>query len=238
METRTGTDADTAGHDVLLALAGRLPDRLLWRLRDWLASDAQIALRTALPRALVRHRVGVTDEERDLLRAAVLGWGGSARQVDAVLHGDGPPGSGAAFAARDDRPGWDATDLVLRALVPTVDGVGELRRAWRLERTSRRAEEAPPARVVLLGATGDRPALTGAVQRALRAQGEPDPRVEVLGPESPATAYHRDALAASDVLWRAGASTPAPVPASVPPALHFPDPRGPSSPAGELVRHG
>jgi hypothetical protein len=247
VETRTATrpaalaEAGSAGHDVLLALAGRLPDRVLWRLRDWLASGAGIALRTALPRTLVRHRVGVTDDERALLRTAVLGWGGSARQVDAVLHADAPPEAGTTtFATRDDGPGWDATDLVLRALVPTIGGVGELRRAWRLERVSRRAraaDEAPPSRVVLLGATVDLPALTGAVQRALRAQGEAEPRVEVIGPDSPATAYHRDALAASDVLWRADADASS-VDASPDAALYFPDPFGPSLPSGELVRHG
>lgn len=239
MDSRTGTDPTGAGHDILLAVAGRLPDRLLWRLRDWLAAGAEVALRTALPRALVRHRVGITDDERVFLRAAVLGWGGASRQVDAVLHLDAPPEAEVSFAAREEGPGWDASDLVLRALVPTVGGVGELRRAWRTERTARRTDPEPPARVVLLGATDGLPALTGAVQGALRAQGETDPRVEVLGPDSPATAYHRAALAASEVLWCAGA----PVLDTSGGSRRSPDPRGPDprgrwAAPGELVRHG
>ena len=72
MDTRTGdvaashrdaaAGAARACHDVLVAMAGRVPDRALWRLRDWLACGADVALRTALPRTLVRHRVGVTDQ--------------------------------------------------------------------------------------------------------------------------------------------------------------------------------
>lgn len=227
MESTSGTDPVRAGHDVLLAMAGRLPDRLLWRLRDWLAAGADVALRTALPRALVRHRVGITDTERSLLREAVLGWGGSSRQVDAVLHADATPGTDATFTAADDGPGWDTVDLVLRALVPTIDGVGELRRAWRTERGTGTA----PSRVVLVGATAGPASLTGAIQRALRAQGEVDPRVEVLGPDSSPSPYHRAALASAEVLWQAGAVLLDGLRPLEPDPRHRPT-------IGELVRHG
>ena len=62
-----------ACHELLVRLAGRLPDRLLWRLREWLAAGAHAAVAALLPRALLRNRVGLTDEERDLLEAAVAG---------------------------------------------------------------------------------------------------------------------------------------------------------------------
>ncbi|HEY2224134.1 hypothetical protein [Actinomycetospora sp.] len=223
--------ATRAGHDLLVALAGRLPDRSLWRLRDWLAADATVALRTALPRTLLRHRVGVTETERVLLREAVTTWGGPLRLVDAVLHAESAPEPSVTFA-EPGRSAWDAADLVLRALLPTVGDVGEVRRAWRSGPT------AGEVRVVLVSAAGDLAALTGAVQRALRAHGGADPGVEVIGAGTVTTSYHRAALAASDVLWRAGA--PASVSASAPersPGL--PGPRSgvvPSPP--ELVRHG
>ena len=120
MDTRTGADgsqfeaAERACHDVLLAMAGRLPDRALWRLRDWLSCRAHVALRTAVPRALLRHRVGVTEDERARLRAAVLTWGGPTRLVDAVLHVDAAPEPAAVFVDPASGPGWDETDLVLR----------------------------------------------------------------------------------------------------------------------------
>ncbi|MEJ2869563.1 hypothetical protein WCD74_17435 [Actinomycetospora sp. OC33-EN08] len=214
-----------ACHDLLVALAGRVPDRALWRLRDWLAAGADVALRTAVPRTLLRHRVGVTDTERALLREAVAAWRGSPRLVDAVLHAESVPEPTRSFG----EPGvgaWDAADLVLRAVVPAAGDVGEVRRAWRTG----------GGRVVLVSAAGDLAALTGVVQRALRAHGEADPCVEVIGAGTPVTGYHRAALAGSDVLWRAGGVAPS---ADAPDAARLPDPRPgvPSSPP-ELVRHG
>jgi hypothetical protein len=223
--------AARACHDLLVALAGRLPDRPLWRLRDWLAADATVALRSALPRTLLRHRVGVTETERALLREVVTSWHGPVRLVDAVLHAESAPEPSVTFS-EPGRSGWDAADLVLRAMLPTVGDVGEVRRAWR----------AGPAggavRVVLVSAAGDLPALTGAVQRALRAHGGTSPGVEVIGAGTVTTGYHRAALAASDVLWRAGA--PASVSASAPePGPGLPGPRSGAVPSPpELVRHG
>jgi hypothetical protein len=224
----TGTAGGPAGaracHDLLVALAGRVPDRALWRLRDWLAAGADTALRTAVPRTLLRHRVGVTDAERDLLREAVTTWRGSARLVDAVLHTEVAPEPAAVFV----EPGaaaWDAADLVLRAVVPAAGDVGEVRRAWR----------SGGSRVVLVSAAGDLAALTGIVQRALRAHGDADPCVEVIGAGTPTTGYHRAALAASDVLWRAGAAASG----DAPDHARLPDPRsGALSSPPELVRHG
>lgn len=234
-ETRDAADVRPGGaaracHDLLVALAGRVPDRPLWRLRDWLAADAAVALRTALPRTLLRHRVGVTETERALLRETVTGWRGPARLVDAVLHADAAPEPAATFAD-PGRAGWDAPDLVLRALLPTVGEVGEVRRAWRT------GDPGEPVRVVLVSAAGDLPALTGAVQRALRAHGGPEPGVEVIGAGTVTTSYHRAALAASDVLWRAGApaSVSAPAPERGP---GLPGPRSAAASPAELVRHG
>ncbi len=224
---------ERACHDLLVALAGRLPDRPLWRLRDWLAADAVAALRTAVPRTLLRHRLGVTETERALLREAVTGWHGPVRLVDAVLHADAAPEPAATFAEAG-RSGWDTPDLVLRALLPTVGEVGEVRRAWR---TAGPGEPDEQVRVVLVSAAGDLPALTGAVQRALRAHGGPVADVEVIGEGTVTTSYHRAALAASDVLWRAGA--PASVSAPGPErGAGLPGPRAGTASPAELVHHG
>jgi hypothetical protein len=62
---RTDTDGtDAACHELLLRLAGRLPDDPLWRLRDWLSADVdqgRAAVGATLPRTLLRHRIGLTD---------------------------------------------------------------------------------------------------------------------------------------------------------------------------------
>ena len=68
-------------HELLLRLAGRLPDELLWRLRDWLAAQSTAALGATLPRELLRHRIGLTEQECELLASAVGEWGASRRLV-------------------------------------------------------------------------------------------------------------------------------------------------------------
>jgi hypothetical protein len=93
--------ADQACHDLLVRLAGRLPDDLLWRMRDWLADSGRSALSATLPRELLRHRVGLTDDERDMLGAAVGEWGASRRLLDAVLPAHAPDDLLVAFEAPD-----------------------------------------------------------------------------------------------------------------------------------------
>jgi hypothetical protein len=185
--------ADAAGHDLLLRLAGRLPDRLLWRLREWLADGADDVVAALLPRALLRHRVGLTDVERELLEAAVAGRAVSRRLLDAVLTV-----SEADEPAVDFRPGPDVPDAAVLSLLAVVrgdEGCLELRQTLR---TDGRREQ----RVVLVRADVARPwTLAGTLHRLLRAHGDPTPCVEVL-PAGEPPAYHRAALAASTLLWR------------------------------------
>ena len=163
-----------ACHELLVRLAGRLPDRLLWRLREWLAAGAHGAVAALLPRALLRNRVGLTDEERDLLETAV------------------PDEPDVTFRSGPDP---DVAALSLLAVARGVDECLELRQT--LRGTGRHAQ-----RVVLVRAEGPRPwALAGTLARLLRAHGDTAPCVEVL-PAGDPPAYHRAALAGSTLLWR------------------------------------
>jgi hypothetical protein len=192
--------SDAAGHELLVRLAGRLPDRLLWRLREWLATGGHAAVAALLPRALLRHRVGLTDAERDLLEAAVAGRGASRRLLDAILPVSNPDEPAAAFHPAPAEP--DPAVLSLLAVARGDGGCVELRQALRDD--GRREQ-----RVVLVRADGDRPwALAGTLARLLRAHGDPTPCVEVL-PAGDPPAYHRAALAGSAVLWRRAETPPA-----------------------------
>jgi hypothetical protein len=199
-------DAERACHDLLVRLAGRVPDRLLWRLRDWLAGGGHAAVGRALPKALLRHRIGLTDSERDLMEACLPRWGVPQRQLDAVL-----PAAEAAEAAVTFRAelgpeevctdvaaatGWrDGVDLMLAAVVRGHPGAKELRRSWRMDHPK-------PRRVVLAHVTEELPVLTGTLQRVLRAHGDLTPCVEVVSPPLALPAYHRLALRDSVSLWR------------------------------------
>ena len=78
-------NAEAQAHELLLRLAGRLPGTLVWRLREWLAAGGQSSVAAVLPRELLRRRVGLTDEERELLIGSAGDWGAKPRLLDAVL---------------------------------------------------------------------------------------------------------------------------------------------------------
>ncbi|MGQ0480544.1 MAG: hypothetical protein ACT4O0_05870 [Pseudonocardia sp.] len=216
-------EQERACHDLLVRLAGRLPDRLVWRLRDWLSSGAHATLARTLPKSLLRHRVGITDIERDLLEAGLLAWGAPQRSLDAVLPVMELPESGFTFTAdlAPDLPcadvvgagGWrDGVDLALAAVLRGHPGARELRRSWRMDHPR-------PRRVVLAHVTENLPALTGTLQRVLRAHGDLTPCVEVVSPPLALPPYHRAALRDSVSLWRSAGNHPS----------------GRRSPAGSLV---
>lgn len=195
----TGTSAEQAGHDLLLRLAGRLPDAALWRLRDWLAVDARTVLGATLPRALLRHRVGITESEYELLVDAVGGWGASRRQLDAVLPVDVADEPGTDFGPAPSE--IDSAALAVVAVVRGHPGCLEVHRARRAADGRPGARDRPVQDVVLVRG-GDRPwALAGTLQRLLRALGHRTPAVEVLPPHGEPPAYHRAALRASAPLW-------------------------------------
>lgn len=184
-------NADQACHELLARLAGRLPDRLLWRLREWLATGAHAAVAALLPRALLRSRVGLTDEERDLLDTAVAGHA-PRKLLDAVLTVTVPDEPDVTFRPAPDP---DVTALSLLAVARGARGCVELRQT--LRGGGRHAQ-----RVVLVRTRGPRPWELGAtLARLLRAHGDPAPCVEVL-PAGDPPAYHRAALAGSTLLWR------------------------------------
>ena len=198
MSELASSPSDTACHELLARLAGRLPDRLLWRLREWLATGAHPAVAALLPRALLRNRVGLTDDERDLLEAAVAERA-PRKLLDAVLTVTVPDEPDVTFHPAPDP---DVAALSLLAVARGESGCVELRQV--LRGGGRHAQ-----RVVLVRAEGPRPWVLGAtLARVLRAHGDPAPCVEVL-PAGDPPAYHRAALAGSTLLWR---RTEAPTP--------------------------
>jgi hypothetical protein len=179
---------DAQAHELLLRLAGRLQDTMLWRLRDWLATGGRASIAAVLPRELLRRRVGLTDEERDLLVGSAGAWGAKPRLLDAVLPLPAPEEAPVLFVAD---PALDAAALSALGIVRTHPGTAELHQA---RRGGQRA-------LVVIGA--DAPwVLTGTVQRILRAHGDRTPCVEVLPTPDPLTAYHRAAISGSAALWR------------------------------------
>lgn len=184
-----------AGHELLVRLAGRLPDDLLWRLRDWLAAGADESVDAVLPRALLRHRLGLTDHERDLLSHCVDERSPSRRLVDAILPLAELDAPTTTFTAGPALP--DLAALSAMSVVAGHPGTGELRQ-------SRRGLREDRGQRVLLVLGGDRPwALTATLQRLLRVHGDRTPCVEVLPVGMELPGYHQAAFVGSAPLWAA-----------------------------------
>jgi hypothetical protein len=86
-----GDAAESACHELLLRLAGRLPDRQLWRFRDWLAAGALPELSQALPLTLLRERIGLTALECRILDASLRPYGADAGLLSSVREIDDVP---------------------------------------------------------------------------------------------------------------------------------------------------
>ena len=81
-------DIEQSTHELLLRLAGRLPDQLLWRFRDWLGEGAMGTLARTLPRSLLKHRIDLDQTEYRLLVAGLIPHGADWHQVSSTLGVD------------------------------------------------------------------------------------------------------------------------------------------------------
>jgi hypothetical protein len=191
-------DASASCHELLLKLAGRLPDRQLWRFRDWLAAGALDALAGTLPLTLLRERVGITAHESVLLNAALMDAGADPGQLNAIQWVDEVGDLGYTFTP--ESPEWvstgDSVAVVLGAVLHGRSEVVDVRGSWRRHRSG----VGSATRVVLATATSDCARLTGELQRVLRALGTYEPSVEVLPEGGDMPRYHEAALAASEPL--------------------------------------
>lgn len=104
-------------HELLLRLAGRLPDDLLWRYRDWAASDAYAVLARSLPRTLLHGRIPLTDHELRLLQDALVPYGAEPGAVSSVKGLDELPPTDYTFSPEspDRVPMGDSATVVLGA---------------------------------------------------------------------------------------------------------------------------
>jgi len=195
------TDVDErndACHELLLRLAGRLPDRQLWRLRDWLAGGAIDALARALPLTLLRERVAITARESLLLNAALLDSGADAGRLHAVPWVDQIDEVDYTFTSESPERvnAGDSEAVVLGAVLHGRSELVDVRGSWRRHRSG----VGMTTRIVLVTASTDCARLTGELQRVLRALGTHEPGVEVMPEGIDLPPYHRAALAASEPL--------------------------------------
>ncbi|MGW7539066.1 hypothetical protein [Amycolatopsis sp. NPDC054798] len=192
-------DIEQSLHELLLRLAGRTPDQLLWRFRDWLGEGAMGTLARTLPRSLLKHRIDLDQAEYRLLVAGLIPHGADWHQVSSTLGVDDVTETRYTFT--QSAPEWvnsvDSVSVLLHATLRGRADVGEVRQSWRRLGT---AGESGAKRVLLVTATAGQPRLTGELQRVLRVMGDEEPSVEVIPPRFDLPGYHRAALAESELV--------------------------------------
>jgi hypothetical protein len=189
-------DIEAACHELLLRLAGRMPDQLLWRYRDWLGEGAMTTLARTLPRTLLKHNIDLDQPEYRLLVAGLVPHGADWHQVSSTLGVDDIGENGYTFSGStpDRVNSVDPVSALVHATLRGRPDVGEVRESWR------HGDGEPPKRVLLITALAGLPRLTGELQRVLRVLGDEEPSVEVMPQRFDLPAYHRAALASSELI--------------------------------------
>ncbi|GAA3622191.1 hypothetical protein GCM10022223_43870 [Kineosporia mesophila] len=214
-----------AWHDMLLRLAGVLPDDLITEARGWLAEGGQVDVAQAVAFAAATGRVPVLSSDADLMAAQLREAGEDTELVDTLDRVDEsvilpmPWVFAPVDPRRDDlhdHPG--PIDLTSGDLDPTADDVDHAIRlaagqesglvaVWRAWRTPADGAPWPAPRRVFVVQTG--PEVTGEnlvavaarIQDALAGAGERDPQVEVCGPGTPVPGYQSSACAHAALVW-------------------------------------
>ncbi len=191
------SEDELACHELLLLLAGRLPDVALWRFRDWLGEGKLSVLARSLPKSLLRHGIGLDQREHALLATGLARHGADAHQVAATLRvGEATlPRYTFAESPSERANASDSVSALLDAALRGRPDVGEVRATWR--RAERPEDQDGEKRVLLVSAVAGWPRLTGELQRVLRVLGDDEPSIEVLPPNFDMPEYHREALANS-----------------------------------------
>ncbi|QMU77932.1 hypothetical protein GXW83_21780 [Streptacidiphilus sp. PB12-B1b] len=212
---------DASCHRLLLALAGRLPDRELRHARGLLADGETAGAAALVLDGLAEHGTAVTREE--LGAALRLAPGPDEREPESESDERGPdagadaaerfllvaepPDLACVFAATGPGAvrGPDAVDdaLVL-AVEASAGGVAGVWRCWRLPVFADERERR--VYVVQTDDPASAPALAGALYDALEAVGEEQAGVEVVGLDQEVSGYQRQALDAALLLWASGAT--------------------------------
>ncbi|MPY78357.1 MAG: hypothetical protein GEV04_07645 [Actinophytocola sp.] len=186
------SEDELACHELLLLLAGRLPDVALWRFRDWLGESKLSVLAGTLPKSLLRHGIGLDQREHALLSTGLVPHGADFHQVSSTLRVGETTRPRYTFSeSPSDRANTaDSVSALLDAALRGRPDVGEVRASWR-------RGENDEKRVLLVTAVAGWPRLTGELQRVLRVLGDDEPSIEVLPPNFEMPEYHREALANS-----------------------------------------
>ncbi|TYK43065.1 hypothetical protein [Actinomadura decatromicini] len=207
-EGATGADEarSEACHEMLLRLAARAPVPLVARARSLAARGRPGEMARAVTLAALQQRIPLTFEDVELLAELLEEAGADPAILAQAEQGGDRAALPYLFDARAGRPpdgdgGRDPDPAAVRwaAAEPGVIG---LWRAWRVPADG--APWPPPRRVYVAEmAAADPVAVTGSLQDALAAAGEPEPSAEVYRTGRELPLYQRLARGHGELIWAA-----------------------------------
>ncbi|MFR9732066.1 hypothetical protein ACL03H_22815 [Saccharopolyspora sp. MS10] len=182
-------------HDLLLHLAGRVPDDFLASAREVLSTGVVGQVAGSVCELLARDKVSVTIAQAGLL-SELVDDAASAVFTGIPIVDETPPSVWLFDADEAPERTADATAALSAVLARNPAALG----LWTAWRRPARGEGSPlPVFVVTVDESGDQPRLSGELHRALA--DHPDvPRIEVVGPVE-APAYQRAARGRGTLTW-------------------------------------
>jgi hypothetical protein len=207
-------------HELLLRLAGRVPDEVLTTSRQALGGGELGRLARLVTGAVLEYDIVLDRDDERLVRRLLIAHGADPAVLSDVdllaatsaRYSFAPSSPAPADRARDRAavsaagPAVAAADAAVAA-VGAVAGALGMWRAWR-SGAAGQPETAPcPVYLVEVAADADPVAATVLLQRALTAAGSTNPQVEVFLSRAELPSYQTLALASSELLW---ARSPAP----------------------------
>ncbi|MBB5159980.1 hypothetical protein [Saccharopolyspora phatthalungensis] len=183
-------------HQLLLHLAGRVPDDGLAAVRTCLADGEQDQVAGFLAAAVGTGRLALTQDEADLIEAVAVEQGENISGLDKAPRLAELPPSAFEFTALDQ----EAMDHQDATVVEAASRVGGLRGLWRVIRSS----AARDVRVYLgeTEQTADVVELVAEVQHSLAEAGT-EPRIEMFAEGTELAPYHEAALETAELVWTA-----------------------------------
>jgi hypothetical protein len=205
-------DRATACHQMLLRLAGRVPDGLMTQSRAWLAHGELSAMAHSLAHVITSQYVVLAEPDTALLSALLSEANIDPAGLAPLTLGDFDPFPSYTFAAEaplEMQPGgatrspgaesMDQSAVEAVAAEPSAMGVW---RAWRFPSSG--ASWPPPRRVFVVEVRVlDDLGAAVRIQERLAAAGEVDPQVEIYQSGRQIPAYQEFARSSGELLWAA-----------------------------------
>jgi hypothetical protein len=194
-------------HQMLLRLAGRLPDEMICRARTWLDEGETERLANEFIGEMLQTGVVLSDRDVDVLVALLAAHGADAEVLSgAQVHWAAQP---VPYLFSPSGPGEPPGEESMKQFLVDAPDIGDdyaevddVRGMWRAWRSRPDLPDEPPVPVYVVEVDWGNPsAITEALQQILIEAGQVDPRVEVYQYDVEPPVYQQLARLHGALLW-------------------------------------